>query len=258
MLLEEASTPAHPPPTDHEIRPDDTATELFQISPAPAHRSWSKPRRPGQRNHPAQPQNHSFATFAPLLDREDGRMDFAARTPQSSTTAGAVFSPGPAHSPFLMARNSSSIAWPLPPNLLLLNRSSPNRKHLRRKPSPLRCLRSQYLARTRRNPDRRQKTPRRPEFLRGVPLAPGARLVESSVHHISSRRAAFQILLAVERGPSHSGDLLRGHSVNALSPADRNLVTTLVLGVLRWQIRLDHQFRPLLKRPNANSIPKSL
>jgi methionyl-tRNA formyltransferase len=28
----------------------------------------------------AEPQNHSFATFAPLLDREDGRMDFAART----------------------------------------------------------------------------------------------------------------------------------------------------------------------------------
>ncbi len=29
--------------------------------------------------HP-QPQNHAFATFAPLLNREDGRMDFAART----------------------------------------------------------------------------------------------------------------------------------------------------------------------------------
>jgi 16S rRNA (cytosine967-C5)-methyltransferase len=73
-----------------------------------------------------------------------------------------------------------------------------------------------------------------------------------------ARRAAFQILLAVERGPSHSGDLLRGHSVNALSPADRNLVTTLVLGVVRWQIRLDHHFRPLLKRPNAKLDPEIL
>ncbi len=36
-----------------------------------------------------------------------------------------------------------------------------------------------------------------------------------------------------------------------LSPADRNLATALVLGVLRWQIRLDQQIRSLLKKPNA-------
>ena len=28
----------------------------------------------------SQPQNHAFATFAPRLNREDGRMDFAARS----------------------------------------------------------------------------------------------------------------------------------------------------------------------------------
>lgn len=67
----------------------------------------------------------------------------------------------------------------------------------------------------------------------------------------AARREAFRILLAVEGGQSHSDDLLRGKAVNALSPADRNLTTTLVLGVLRWQIWLDHVFRPLLKRPNA-------
>jgi 16S rRNA (cytosine967-C5)-methyltransferase len=66
-----------------------------------------------------------------------------------------------------------------------------------------------------------------------------------------ARRAAYDILLTLERGRAHSDDLLRGRAVNALSPADRHLATTLVLGVLRWQIRLDHQFRPLLKRPNA-------
>jgi 16S rRNA (cytosine967-C5)-methyltransferase len=32
---------------------------------------------------------------------------------------------------------------------------------------------------------------------------------------------------------------------------DRHLATALVLGVLRWQIRLDQVIRPLLKRPNA-------
>ena len=66
-----------------------------------------------------------------------------------------------------------------------------------------------------------------------------------------ARKAAFHILLAVERGPSHSDDLLRGKAVSALAPADRNLATALVLGVLRWQIRLDHEIQSLLKRPNA-------
>jgi 16S rRNA (cytosine967-C5)-methyltransferase len=67
----------------------------------------------------------------------------------------------------------------------------------------------------------------------------------------AARKAAYNILLAVERGQSHSDDLLRGKPVNALSEADRNLATALVLGVLRWQISLDHQVQPLLTRPNA-------
>jgi len=66
-----------------------------------------------------------------------------------------------------------------------------------------------------------------------------------------ARKAAFNVLLAVERGHSHSDDLLRGKAVNALSAPDRNLATALVLGVLRWQILLDHQFHKLLARPNA-------
>jgi 16S rRNA (cytosine967-C5)-methyltransferase len=66
-----------------------------------------------------------------------------------------------------------------------------------------------------------------------------------------ARKAAFQILMAVGRGQSHSDDLLRGKTVNALSAPDRNLATALVLGVLRWQIHLDHQIRALLARPNA-------
>src|ERR1039457_6268197 len=67
----------------------------------------------------------------------------------------------------------------------------------------------------------------------------------------AARKAAFDVLLAVERGQSHSDDLLRGKAVNALSVPDRNLATALVLGVLRWQIRLDHQIQALLTRPNA-------
>lgn len=66
-----------------------------------------------------------------------------------------------------------------------------------------------------------------------------------------ARRAAFDVLMAVERGSAHSDELLRGEALSALSPADRNLATAIVLGVLRWQIALDARIRPLLRRPNA-------
>jgi 16S rRNA (cytosine967-C5)-methyltransferase len=67
----------------------------------------------------------------------------------------------------------------------------------------------------------------------------------------ASRRAAFEILLAVERGNGHAGDLLHEPAVNALSQPDRNLATTLVLGALRWQIRLDATIKAHLAKPNA-------
>ena len=73
-----------------------------------------------------------------------------------------------------------------------------------------------------------------------------------------ARKAAFEVLIAVEKGHSHSDDLLRGKAVNALSAADRNLATTLVLGVLRWQIQLDHELRALLKHPGAKLEPEVL
>lgn len=70
-----------------------------------------------------------------------------------------------------------------------------------------------------------------------------------------ARRAAFAILLAVERGRGHSDELLRGDAVTALSAQDRNLATALVLGVLRWQVLLDERIRPRLKRPAAKLDP---
>jgi len=66
-----------------------------------------------------------------------------------------------------------------------------------------------------------------------------------------ARREAFGILLEVEHGHAHSDDLLRGARVSALSAQDRNLCTTLVMGVLRWQIALDAMIRTLLAKPNA-------
>jgi 16S rRNA (cytosine967-C5)-methyltransferase len=66
-----------------------------------------------------------------------------------------------------------------------------------------------------------------------------------------ARNAAFQILMSVERGKAHSDDLLRSKMVANLSLQDRNLATALVLGVLRWQIRIDHQIQSQLVRPKA-------
>ncbi|MGA2568988.1 MAG: transcription antitermination factor NusB [Terracidiphilus sp.] len=72
----------------------------------------------------------------------------------------------------------------------------------------------------------------------------------------SARKAAFRILLAVEHGKARSDELLHGEAVNALTPADRNLTTALVLGTLRWQIYLDEQTNGLLKRPGAKLEPE--
>ena len=66
-----------------------------------------------------------------------------------------------------------------------------------------------------------------------------------------ARKAAFQILLTVERGRAHSDELLRGKAVAELSALDRHLTTALVLGVLRWQVRLDQQILQHLNRPGA-------
>ena len=71
-----------------------------------------------------------------------------------------------------------------------------------------------------------------------------------------ARREAFATLLELDRNHGHSDDLLRGHRVSALSAQDRNLCTTLVMGVLRWQIRLDSLIKPLLAKPNARLDPE--
>lgn len=70
-----------------------------------------------------------------------------------------------------------------------------------------------------------------------------------------ARKAAFDVLLAIERGNAHADDLLRSKAVDALSPADRHLATTLVLGVLRWQILLDGQLK-LLTRTRKTLDPE--
>jgi len=71
-----------------------------------------------------------------------------------------------------------------------------------------------------------------------------------------ARFEAFTILMELDRSASvHADDLLRGPRVSALPAQDRNLCTALVLGSLRWQIRLDAAIRTLLSKPNAKLDP---
>jgi 16S rRNA (cytosine967-C5)-methyltransferase len=71
-----------------------------------------------------------------------------------------------------------------------------------------------------------------------------------------ARFEAFAILMEIERSAStHADDALRGPRVTALPPQDRNLCTALVLGVLRWQSRLDAAIRTMLSKPNAKLDP---
>lgn len=70
-----------------------------------------------------------------------------------------------------------------------------------------------------------------------------------------ARAAAFEILLNVATTTAHSDDQLRSREVDALSAQDRALTTTLVLGTLRWQLKLDQGIRPLLARPAARLNP---
>ena len=79
-----------------EIAPDQTAVELFDVlakAGAPLMVETLGGLAAGA-IHP-RPQNHSFATFAPLLDREDGRMDFAARTSHELKNRWRGFQPWP-------------------------------------------------------------------------------------------------------------------------------------------------------------------
>jgi 16S rRNA (cytosine967-C5)-methyltransferase len=65
-----------------------------------------------------------------------------------------------------------------------------------------------------------------------------------------ARAAAFEILERVAQTDAHSDDLLHSSRLTDLSQADRNLTTTLVLGVLRWELALDALIQPMLARPD--------
>jgi 16S rRNA (cytosine967-C5)-methyltransferase len=68
-----------------------------------------------------------------------------------------------------------------------------------------------------------------------------------------SRKAAFDLLLELRRKPDlHSDHLLRSKPVEALSDLDKNLATTLVMGVLRWQLVLQQRIGDALTKSKSH------
>jgi 16S rRNA (cytosine967-C5)-methyltransferase len=68
-----------------------------------------------------------------------------------------------------------------------------------------------------------------------------------------ARKIAFDLLLELRRKPDlHSDHLLRSKPVEALSDLDKNLATTLVMGVLRWQLVLQQRIRDALTKSKSH------
>ncbi len=67
-----------------------------------------------------------------------------------------------------------------------------------------------------------------------------------------ARAAAFDILLRIAQQGSYASELLHSSQYAKLSPADHGLATELVMGVLRWQSRLDQE----ISRFSAKGVAK--
>jgi 16S rRNA (cytosine967-C5)-methyltransferase len=73
-----------------------------------------------------------------------------------------------------------------------------------------------------------------------------------------ARTAAFDILLRVETQNAYASELLHSERLEKLSPADRGLCTEIVLGTLRWRMRLDDAIRDLSSQKLEKVDPEVL
>jgi 16S rRNA (cytosine967-C5)-methyltransferase len=64
-----------------------------------------------------------------------------------------------------------------------------------------------------------------------------------------ARAVAFDLLLRVEQQAAYASELLHSDRLDKLSPADRGLAMEIVMGVLRWQSRLDSVIAKSSSRP---------
>jgi methionyl-tRNA formyltransferase len=159
-----------------EIAPDQTAIDLFEIlakAGAPLVVETLAGLAAGTL-HP-QPQNHSGATFAPLLDREDGRMDFARRTAIELKNRWRGFQPWPGAfttldgKKLIVHRMDVAIAPPSAESSL----HEPGQLCIDSHRLFVRCAANTCLELLELQLEGKKRLPAA-EFLRGNPLAPGA------------------------------------------------------------------------------------
>jgi len=93
-----------------EIAPHQTAVDLFDVLAHAGAPLVVETLKGSPMEREAGAAEHEGATFAPLLDREDGRMDFAARTSHELYNRWRGFQPWPALLRRSTARSSSFIA----------------------------------------------------------------------------------------------------------------------------------------------------
>ena len=84
-------------------------------------------------------------------------------------------------------------------------------------------------------------------------MSTGARTDEG----IASRLAAVEILYRVDQESAYA-DVLLGQRLPDFAPADRRLITRLVLGTLAWRGRLDYELAHLTTRKLDGTQPAAL
>jgi methionyl-tRNA formyltransferase len=163
-----------------EIGPNQTAAELFPIlaaKGAPLLVETLAGLAEGTL-HP-QPQNHSGATFAPLLNREDGRMDFAARSATELYNRWRGFQPWPGaftflHGKKLIVHRMVRASFGETPSLGVVDPGSVLAHNGRMLAA---CSGESWLEFLEVQLEGKKRMTAA-EFLRGNPLAPDARLAE--------------------------------------------------------------------------------
>jgi methionyl-tRNA formyltransferase len=161
-----------------EIGPDQTATDLFDLmakAGAPLMVETLAGLAAGTIH--AEPQNNAFATFAPLLDREDGRMDFAARTAIELKNRWRGFQPWPGA--FTELDGKKLIAHRMEvataPHLAEPLLAEPGSLHIEGHRLFAACAEDTWLELIELQLEGKRRL-HAAEFLRGSPLASGARL----------------------------------------------------------------------------------
>jgi len=156
------------------IRPEQTAVDLFhELSVAGASLVVETLAGLADGTLKAQPQNHSQATLARILDREDGRMDFAAHTAIELWNRWRGFQPWPGAFTTLEGKK------------LIIHKLQPAQTHDRLTPPGqlivdgnrllVTCANSTLLELLELQPEGRNRMTAA-EFLRGNPLPTGTRL----------------------------------------------------------------------------------